>query len=145
MVGFCDLVGTGIAPVSRKTAVKSKQSRYKQKHRICSSHFRVKCVCGFTRFLQRHSAWTSISNAFENESCAIADVQKLLLFEGFELMLFYKAIYDFKTLDKWKNILLAFCIIIENEMRANNNSWISATKYAASSPTLYLKAQSDKT
>jgi hypothetical protein len=24
MVGFCDLVGTGIAPVSKKTAVKGK-------------------------------------------------------------------------------------------------------------------------
>ena len=57
------------------------QSRYKQKHRICSSHFRVSMFA-----VSRDFFTPSISTGFENKSCAIADVQKLLLFEGFELM-----------------------------------------------------------
>ena len=58
------------------------QSRYKQKHRICSSHFRVRMFA-----VSRDFFTTSISTGFENKSCAIADVQRLLLFEEFELIL----------------------------------------------------------
>ena len=64
----------------------------------------------------------SISTGFENNSCAIADVQKLLLFEGFELMiLLIKISMILGPLTNEKNNILALYIIIENEMRTNNN------------------------
>ena len=38
MVGFCDLVGTGIAPVSKKTAVKLKNEFY-QNAPLCNMQY----------------------------------------------------------------------------------------------------------
>ena len=44
MVGFCDLVGTGIAPVSTKTAVKGLVSQFQAEHFDSMKNYTFKVV-----------------------------------------------------------------------------------------------------